>query len=89
MSNKDALFSYLPIFDGDTVVIDIGGGHEPLRLAAVLDASGDNWDPHAVRLGEEEAYRVLYSKLDPAQLALYEQLVEAGVLPEGIGHEPA
>ncbi|MCX4584836.1 DUF6400 family protein [Streptomyces sp. NBC_01481] len=64
---------------------------EARRRAAVLEAVGDDWDPVAVLEGEQEAYRLLYSNLDPQQQETYDRLVSAGVLPgrEGGGHAAA
>ncbi|MFD8814902.1 DUF6400 family protein [Streptomyces sp. NPDC059627] len=39
------------------------------------------WDPVEMVRGEEEAYDMLYSGLDPEQQRLYDTLVAAGVLP--------
>ncbi|MET9735607.1 DUF6400 family protein [Streptomyces sp. NPDC006458] len=61
--------------------------HEMLRRAHVLDALGPDWDPGAALRGEEEAYDLLYSGLDADQQRVYDELVEAGVLPpRGGGH---
>jgi hypothetical protein len=56
--------------------------HEQTRLVAVLDSLGNNFDPLAVLEGEREAHAQLYSGLDSEQLAVYQQLVRAGVLDE-------
>ncbi|MFI9271294.1 DUF6400 family protein [Kitasatospora sp. NPDC052896] len=56
---------------------------ETRRRAQVLAALGPDWDPIAVIRGEDEAYALLYSGLDPQQQATYDSLVEAGVLPRG------
>ena len=55
---------------------------EARRRAAVLEAIGDDWDPVAVLAEEERAYDMLYSDLDPEQQRIYDELVEAGVLPD-------
>jgi hypothetical protein len=54
--------------------------HEAWRRTEVLRALGSDWDPIAVLQGEEEAYRLLYSGLDHEQQAVYDRLVQAGVL---------
>lgn len=54
---------------------------EARRQAEVLAALGDDWDPVAVIEGERAAYRLLYSRLDPEQVAIYRALEAAGVLP--------
>jgi hypothetical protein len=48
---------------------------------AVLDAIGDAWDPIAVLAEENMAYDMLYSDLDDEQQRIYDELVDAGVLP--------
>ncbi|MET7650418.1 MULTISPECIES: DUF6400 family protein [unclassified Streptomyces] len=69
--------------------IDLGS-HELLRRAHVLDAVGPDWDPVAALRGEEAAYELLYSGLDPEQQRMYDELVSAGVLPRrGGGHAAA
>jgi hypothetical protein len=55
---------------------------EARRRAAVLQAIGDDWDPVAVLAQEERAYDMLYADLDTAQQRIYDELVEAGVLPD-------
>ncbi len=55
---------------------------EARRRAAVLEAIGDDWDPVAVLAQEEQAYDMLYSGLDTEQQRIYDELVEAGVLPD-------
>jgi hypothetical protein len=62
---------------------------EVRRRAHLLAALGPDWDPVAVLEGEEEAYALLYSNLDPEQQKVYELLVRAGVLPRGAGQEAA
>lgn len=59
--------------------------HEGARLAAVLHAVGNQWDPADVEVGEAAAYRMLYSHLDADQQATYRLLLAAGVLPENPG----
>jgi hypothetical protein len=39
------------------------------------------WDPAELLRGERDAYRLLFSNLDPEQQAVYDQLVGAGVIP--------
>jgi hypothetical protein len=51
------------------------------RRAEVIKAFGPDWDPAELLRGEMEAYRLLFSNLDPEQQAVYDQLVEAGVIP--------
>lgn len=55
---------------------------EARRRSAVLEAIGDDWDPVAVLAQEEQAYDMLYSGLDTEQQRIYDELVEAGVLPD-------
>jgi hypothetical protein len=62
---------------------------EARRRTAVRAAFGENWDPVAVLAQEEEAYRMLYSGLDAEQQRVYDELVAAGVLPEGLGQRAA
>jgi Family of unknown function (DUF6400) len=57
--------------------------HEQTRLAAVLEALGDDFDPIKILEGEHEARALLYNNLDAEQLAVYDELVRAGVLDEG------
>ena len=56
--------------------------HEGVRLTAVLDALGSDWDPAEVYAGEAEAHQLLYSNLDPNQQATYDALIAAGALPD-------
>lgn len=58
--------------------------HERIRVAAVIKSLGDDFDPLRILEGEHEARALLYNDLDADQLATYEQLVEAGVLDEGV-----
>lgn len=55
--------------------------HETTRLAAVLDALGDSYDPAEVAAGEDAAYLMLMADLDPWQIAIRDELIAAGVLP--------
>jgi hypothetical protein len=55
---------------------------EARRRAAVLEAIGEDWDPVAVLAEEEQAYDMLYSGLDAEQQRIYDELVQAGVLPD-------
>ncbi|WP_431971480.1 DUF6400 family protein [Nocardia sp. bgisy134] len=55
---------------------------EARRRSAVVAALGDDWDPVAVLAEEELAYDMLYSNLDDEQQRIYEELVQAGILPE-------
>ncbi|KJY34183.1 DUF6400 family protein, partial [Streptomyces katrae] len=58
--------------------------------AQVMAALGPDWDPLEVLRGEEEAYDLLYSGLDPEQQRVYDELVAADVLPvRGGGHAAA
>ncbi|MGJ7906353.1 DUF6400 family protein [Actinopolyspora sp. H202] len=68
--------------------IDLGA-EEMRRRAEVTRALGDDWDPSEQLRGEREAHALLYSGLDEWQRGVYEQLINAGVLPEGIGGEHA
>jgi hypothetical protein len=56
------------------------GGDEMRRRVEMLHAD-PGWDPAEQIAGEDEAYALLYSGLDPEQAAVHRQLVEAGVLP--------
>jgi Family of unknown function (DUF6400) len=58
---------------------------EARRRTAVLEAIGDEWDPGAVLAEENEAYELLYANLDDEQQRIYDELVDAGVLPERDG----
>lgn len=55
--------------------------HETTRLAAVLDALGDSYDPAEVAAGEDAAYLMLMADLDPWQITIRDELIAAGVLP--------
>jgi hypothetical protein len=55
---------------------------EARRRGAVLEAIGEDWDPIAVLAEEEQAYDMLYSGLDAEQQRIYDELVQAGVLPD-------
>lgn len=57
--------------------------HEQTRVAAVLEAIGDVFNPVEILEGEHEARALLYNNLDTEQLAVYDELVRAGVLDEG------
>jgi hypothetical protein len=59
--------------------------HEGLRLTAVLNALGPQWDPMEVYSGEAEAHRMLYADLDADQQAAYELFMAAGALPDTLG----
>lgn len=52
--------------------------HELTRVAAVLSAC--DFDLVEIHRSEREATRMLYSDLSVEQLAIHQQLVEAGVL---------
>jgi hypothetical protein len=54
---------------------------EARRRAAVLQAIGADWDPAVVLANELAAYELLYSGLDGPTQRIYDDLVEAGVLP--------
>ncbi|OBI85375.1 DUF6400 family protein [Mycobacterium sp. 1245805.9] len=55
---------------------------EARRRAAVLEAIGGDWDPLEVLAEEERAWDLLYSGLDDDQQRIYDELVNAGVLPD-------
>lgn len=55
---------------------------EVRRRTAVLEAIADRWDPLRVLAEEEQAYAMLYSNLDAEQQRVYDDLLEAGVLPD-------
>lgn len=60
---------------------------EALRRSAVVAAMGDAWDPVSALAEEARPYDMLYSNLDSEQQSTYEELVEAGVLPDrGVTH---
>lgn len=71
-----------PLLKGVTVdfVFDLIA-HETTRLAAVLDALGDSYDPVEVEAGEAAARRMLMSNLSHEQAAIRDELIAAGVLP--------
>ncbi len=54
--------------------------HEMRRVALVLDACGNAYDPVLVEAGERAAHHRLFSGLDFEQQIIYRQLVAAGVL---------
>ncbi|MFD6974884.1 DUF6400 family protein [Streptomyces sp. NPDC059979] len=73
-----------PDASGASALVDFAvdlTSQEVLRRAQVMEALGPDWDPVEVLLGEEAAYDLLYSGLDPQQQRLYDDLVAAGVLP--------
>jgi hypothetical protein len=55
--------------------------HEVSRRAEVLKAVGVDWDPITLMREEAEAYGLLYSRLDPQQQKVRDELRAAGVLP--------
>lgn len=55
---------------------------EVRRRSAVLEAIGADWDPIRALEGEEQAYAMLYANLDAEQQRHYDNLVNAGVLPD-------
>ncbi|MGK8506647.1 DUF6400 family protein [Nocardia asiatica] len=55
---------------------------EVRRRGAVVAALGDDWDPVAVLAEEQLAYDMLYSNLDVEQQRIYEELLQAGILPD-------
>lgn len=55
---------------------------EARRRAAVLEAIDGDWDPVQVLAEEERAWDLLYSGLDDDQQRIYDELVDAGVLPD-------
>lgn len=54
--------------------------HELARQAAVMAGCGDLYDLGEVAAGEAEARRRLWANLDPAQRAIRDELIAAGVL---------
>jgi hypothetical protein len=58
-------------------------GHEMTRRHAIIEASQD-WDPISAFTAEADAQTLLYSGLDANQQATFDELVSAGVLPEGL-----
>ena len=58
---------------------------EARRRAAVLQAIGAHWDPAVVLANELAAYELLYSGLDGPTQQIYDDLVDAGVLPRRQG----
>ncbi|MFE3112639.1 DUF6400 family protein [Kitasatospora indigofera] len=56
--------------------------HEARRRVEVIAAIGSLWDPITAIRSEETAYALLYSNLDPDQQRTYDNLVQAGVLPQ-------
>jgi hypothetical protein len=67
---------------GDTELVEFTidlTAHELARRGHVLAAIPD-WDPIAVLAGEQRAWALLMSNLDPEQQAVHRMLVEAGVL---------
>ncbi|ASU78576.1 hypothetical protein CDG81_10110 [Actinopolyspora erythraea] len=77
---------------GDSTELEFSmdlGAAEMRRRAEVIRTLGDDWDPSEQLRGEREAHALLYSGLDEWQRDVYEQLIRAGVLPEGIGSENA
>jgi hypothetical protein len=54
--------------------------HEAQRLALVLEAADDLYDPGAIEAREALAWELLLSDLSPEQQAIYDELVAAGVL---------
>ncbi|MPZ65551.1 MAG: hypothetical protein GEU83_08545 [Pseudonocardiaceae bacterium] len=61
-------------------VVDLTGHEHTSRRAAVL-AAADDYDPAAALDAEQQqATAMLYSGLDEQQQAIYDELVDAGVL---------
>lgn len=58
-------------------------GHELMRRALVAEAI-DPADEAEAEADEAKAWKLLYSDLDDSQQALYDMLVERGVLPDKI-----
>lgn len=58
--------------------------HEARRRNVILEAIGEDWDPVQALAEESRAYQMLYSDLDDEQQRAYDQLVEAGVCPNGV-----
>jgi hypothetical protein len=55
---------------------------EARRRSAVVDALAGTWDPLHALAEEDRAWDLLYSNLDDEQQRIYDELVEAGVLPQ-------
>ncbi|WP_099037394.1 DUF6400 family protein [Mycobacterium neglectum] len=62
---------------------------EARRRSAVLEALGDDWNPTAVLAEEQRAEEMLYADLDDEQQRIFDDLVEAGVLPGRVVHRAA
>ena len=71
-----------PKVDGDLVIAYDLTLDEVRRRTAVLEAIGDDWDPVEALAEEDRAYRMLYSGLDEEQQRIFDELVNAGVLPD-------
>ncbi|MFJ2598462.1 DUF6400 family protein [Streptomyces erythrochromogenes] len=54
---------------------------EALRRTQLTQTPDPHWNPIEVLHGEETAYNLLYSRLNPQQQALYNNLPTAGILP--------
>ena len=79
-TSEDSLFTFAFDLTAD----------EMRRRAEVIKALGPEWDLVAMLRGETAAYELLYSGLDAAQQAFYNDLAEAGVLPRReAGHDAA
>ena len=59
--------------------------HEIARQAEVRLALNEDFDEIGALRDEQLAYRMLYADLDAEQQAIYDDLVEHGVLPRRIG----
>lgn len=68
---EDSLFTFAVDLTAD----------EMRRRAEVIRALGPEWDPVAMLHEETAAYELLYAGLDVEQQAIYDDLVDAGVLP--------
>ena len=59
--------------------IDLAGWEQE-RVATVLTGAGDLMDLHGMYWDEADATQRLYGGLDAEQRAVYQQLVDAGVM---------
>ncbi len=72
--------------DADLIEFSIDlTAHEIARQAEVRLALNDDFDEITALEDEQLAYRMLYSDLDAEQQAVYDNLVEHGVLPRRSG----
>lgn len=64
---------------------DFDAGFDELRRRIHMLAADPGWSPHEQIAGEDAAIALLYSGLDDEQMVTYRSLVDAGVLPAGVG----